>query len=187
MAGFYARYGHFLDTNGPYRLDSWSPHRVVLQVFRDASYPEGVGSLDRYAIPLRAYVSTIEDRGDRLEIRADVERVSRFQRSYEIERVSPGPAQRGADDDNPSQCRYVIVAPNGKMLRAGGGSVGSDGRFTLPLRELRHPGAYKIMIALYVGGNSVNPEVRVVEHRVDGASAPQRGRHSSEGVRGASR
>ncbi len=187
LAGFYARYGHFLDTNGPYRLDSWSPDAVVLQVFRDASYPEGVGSLDRYAIPLRAYVSTIEDYGDRLEIRADVERVSRFQRSYEIERVSPGLAQGGADDNDPPQCRYVIVAPNGKMLRAGGGSVGSDGRFTVPLRELRDSGAYKIMIALYVGGNSVNPEVKVVEHRVTGASAPQPVRHPGESVRGASR
>ena len=187
LAAFHARYGHFLDTNGPYRLESWSANGVVLQVFRDPSYPQGVGSLDRFALPLRAYAGTVQDRGDRLEIRADVERVSRFQRSYEIERVPLGRAQGGADDDDPPQCRYVIVAPNGNVLRAGGASVEGDARYTVPLGQLRDPGVYKIMIALYVGGNSVNPEVKLVERRVSGASARSRGKSSLEGSPGASR
>ena len=164
LAAFHAQYGHFLDTNGPYRLQSWSPGGVVLEVFRDLSYPQGVGSLDRFAIPLRAYATTVEDRGSRLEIGAEVETVSRFQRSYEIERAPLGPGQAIADGD-PPQCRYVIVAPNGNVL-AGNANPGGDGRYTVPLEQLRVPGIYKIMLALYVGGNSMNPEVKLVEHRV---------------------
>lgn len=190
LAAFYARYGHFLVTNGPYRLDSWSADRIVLQVFRDPSYPEGVGSLDRYGMPLRAYAATVEDDGDRLEIRADVDQVSRFQRSYEITRVSLASASVFADDDEHAdrpECRYVIVAPNGDVARAGVGSFGSDGRLALPLRDLRGPGAYTILIALYLGGNSVNPEVKMIEHRVAAAATMAPSRHSAQSVLGAPR
>ena len=39
--------GHFLVTNGPYVLDKWDDSAVVLQVFRDLSYPLGIGSYDQ--------------------------------------------------------------------------------------------------------------------------------------------
>jgi hypothetical protein len=186
LGAFYAHYGHFLDTNGPYRLESWSPDGVVLQVFRDPSYPQGVGALDAYAIPLRAYASSIQDFGDRLEIRTDVEQVSRFQRSYEIARVSLGSAPADRNDHNQPECRYVIVAPNGEVARAGAASFGRDGRYALPLTALHGPGVYTIMIASYVGGNDVNPEVKLVEHRVV-AAAPAPTRHSGPHPTGASR
>ncbi len=182
LGAFHARYGHFLETNGPYRLESWSSDGVVLQVFRDASYPEGVGSFDGYAIPLRAYAATIQDRGDRLEIRADVERISRYQRSYEIERVALGTARGDANDHDQPECRYIIVAPNGKVSRTGAGRFGSDGRFAVPLGALRGPGVYTIAIALFVDGNSVNPEVKIVEHRVAGAPVTASGQRPDQGV-----
>src|SRR5262249_37569816 len=119
LAEFYQRYRHFLVTNGPYRLDSWTADRVVLQVFRDLSYPLGVGSLDQYAIPRRAYVSGIEDRGDHLEISADVDQVSRAQRSYEIQRVALAEAHADAESDELPICHYVIVGPTGSVVRAG--------------------------------------------------------------------
>ena len=165
LGAFYARHGHFLDSNGPYRLESWSPAGAVLQVFRDPSYPGGVGSLDRFAVPLRAYARSIEDHGDRLEIIADADRVSRSQRSYEVVR-GPLAAARGEEGDVLPECRYVIVAPNGDVASAGGGSVDVDGRYALSLGSLSAPGVYKVIIALYIGGNSMNPEVRIVEHRV---------------------
>jgi hypothetical protein len=83
------------------------------------------------------------------------------------------------NDHNQPQCRYVIVAPNGEVARAGAASFGSDGRYVLPLTALRGPGVYTIMVALYEGGNDVNPEVKLVEHRVVAAAAPAPTRHSS--------
>jgi hypothetical protein len=167
LARFYADHGHFLVTNGPYRLDSWSDG-VVLQVFRDLSYPQGVGSFDEYAVPLRAYATKIEHRGARIEIRADVERVSKFQRSYEIERVAHEPASKDAGDGGRPECRYVIVGPSGNVVRAGTAYFAKSGRFVLDLKDLAAPGLYSVAAALYVGGNSVNPEVKIIEHRVAG-------------------
>src|SRR6516165_3707661 len=43
LAAFYKDHGHFLVTNGPYRLKSWSADSVSLEAFRDLSYPLGVG------------------------------------------------------------------------------------------------------------------------------------------------
>lgn len=183
LAAFYARYGHFLDTNGPYRLDAWSADGVVLQVFRDPSYPEGVGSLDGYAIPLRGYAAAIHDDGNRLEIEADVEQISHFQRSYEIERVSLATvSMEAAEDHDRPECRYVIVAPNGKLARAGSAGFAGAGRFALSLEGLRAPGVYTIMIAVYLGGNSMNPEVKVVEHRVAAATATPSPRSASRAL-----
>jgi len=170
---FYTQHGHFLVTNGPYRLDSWTGDGVALQVFRDSSYPLGVGAFDDYAIPLRAYASKIEDRGDRIEIRADVDRISTFQRSYEIERVALGRATDDADDHDRPQCHYMIVGPSGNVVRAGTGLFGKDGEFVLDLKDLRGPGMYTVLAALYIGGNSVNPEVKSIEHRVAGALEPR--------------
>ena len=159
----------------------WNPglqSRSCCRCSATPAIPRAWALLDAYAIPLRAYASSIQDFGDRLEIHADVEQVSRFQRSYEIARVSLGSAAVDANDHNQPECGYVIVAPNGEVARAGSASFGSDARYALPLTALRDPGVYTIMIALYVGGNDVNPEVKVVEHRVVAASAPAPTRHS---------
>ena len=187
LARFYAEHRHFLVTNGPYRLDSWSPDGVVLEVFRDLSYPQGVGSFDQYAIPLKAYASKIEDHGDRIEIRADVEQASKFQRSYEVQRVALGGTVGDDSDLERPVCHYVIVGPGGDVVRAGSGLFGTDGRFVLELKGLAVPDLYTVVAALYVGGNSVNPEVRVIEHRVAGTSTARHGLHTQGGNSTASR
>jgi hypothetical protein len=170
LARFYAEHGHFLVTNGPYRLNSWAADQVVLEVFRDLSYPLGVGTFDDYAIPLRAYVSKIENRGARAQIWADMERVSKFQRSYEIVRTALGPASRDIDGRERPECHYVIVGPDGMVVRTGAESFDKNGRFVLDLKGLVRPGLYSVMTALYIRGNSVNPEIKVFEHRVAGRS-----------------
>src|SRR5205807_4240530 len=91
LAGFYQQHGHFLVTNGPYQLKRWSAETVTLEVFRDLSYPLGVGSFDAYAIPRRGYITKVERQSDRLRLSADVETVMKFQRSYRIVR-EPLPA-----------------------------------------------------------------------------------------------
>jgi len=170
LASFYAQHGHFLITNGPYRVGSWSSGDVVLEVFRDLSYPLGVGTFDQYAIPLRAYVSKIENRGARAEMQADVERVSRFQRSYDVVRTALGSASQDTDARERLESRYVIVGPDGKVVRTGASPFNNSGRFVLDLKGLTRPGLYSVMTALYVGGNSVNPEIKVFQHRVAGGS-----------------
>ena len=95
LSAFYKASGHFLVTNGPYKLKSWAPQSVKLEAFRDLTYPLGVGSYDAYAMPRRAFVTTVAWSGERLTISGDIEVTEKFQRSYRLLRMPlqsvPGP------------------------------------------------------------------------------------------------
>ena len=59
LSRFGRAHGHFVITNGPYQLGKWSGDAIVLPVFRDFSYPLGVGTYDRHAWPLRAWATRV--------------------------------------------------------------------------------------------------------------------------------
>jgi hypothetical protein len=154
--------GHFLVTSGPYRLASWASDAVVLEVFRDLSYPLGVGSYDRYPIPLRAYPARVEVRGDRLEIHADVEVVQKFQREYAITREPLRTQPAALDPRDTPVARYVAVGPDGRVLAAGVAPYAGRGVFTVDLGRLPPPGPDRVLVALSVRDNYLQPEVRIV-------------------------
>jgi hypothetical protein len=54
------------------------------------------------------------------------------------------------------------------VIRAGAEPPDKSGRFVVDLGKLAGPGRYRVMTALVLGGNSVNPEIKVFEHRVAG-------------------
>ena len=160
---FYEKRRHFLVTNGPYQLEQWGRDFVALQAFREFTYPVGLGLFNRYAMPRRAYVSRIERRGERLEIRAEVERVFKFQRSFTLVREPlAGPASDTGAGEIPV-ARYVVVGEDGNVLTAGTASYDRVGLFSVDLRGKLKPGPHTIMVALSLGENSVNPEVKVVQ------------------------
>lgn len=170
LRAFHDARGHFLATNGPYLLEKWAGDAVVLRVFRDLSYPLGVGSYDAYAIPRRAYVSRIEVAGDRVEIRAEVERLERFGRSYDLVREPFKPGAAVGVRPDVLVCRYVLVGPGGEVVRAGTAGPGQDGVFRLALGEALPPGRYTLQAALALNGNAVNPDIRQIEYVVPGGS-----------------
>ncbi|MBI4562598.1 MAG: hypothetical protein HY724_11200 [Candidatus Rokubacteria bacterium] len=159
---FYDKHQHFLVTNGPYRLHQWSGASVVLQVFRDLTFPRGVGSFDRYAFPLRAYVSKTERRGDELEIQAEVERVERFGREYRI--VTEPFSKKASEQDKRSlpTCRFVVVGPDGAIVKAGTVKPTDASTFGIPLTGTLKPGPHTILFALDLDGNHVNQRVKAV-------------------------
>jgi hypothetical protein len=163
---FYEGNHHLLVTSGPYRLKQWSKDAVVLEVFRDLSYPIGVGTFDEHAIPLRAYVAKTDDLGDRIEVRAEVERVSKFGRSYEIVREPLPAAVTAVDAHEVPVCRYVVLGPGGDVVRAGTAPRAPSGAFTVDLAGLAAPGSYTVQLALVLGGNAVQLEIVTLSHAV---------------------
>src|SRR5437762_1909452 len=141
--------GHLLVTNGPYRLDKWSGDTVVLAVFRDFSYPLGVGTYDRYAMPLRAWVARVERRGDRLEIEADVETVTKAERSFTFAREPFRPAPAGERLLVPALSARWVVLGSGDDVAAAGTSTKLEGaRLVVDLKGRLKPGAYRVASAL---------------------------------------
>jgi hypothetical protein len=159
---FHEKHGHLLVTNGPYRLASWSGDAVVLEVVRDFTYPLGVGSYDRYAIPLRAYVAKAEVRGDRLEVHADVDVVQKFQREHAIVRESLAAQSAPLDVRDMPVCRWVAVGADASVVASGTAPYVGKGVYAVDLRALPRPGRYTVLVACYVRDNAVGVEVRAL-------------------------
>jgi hypothetical protein len=162
LRAFYDLHRHFLVTNGPYRLHRWTPTTTVVQVFRDLTYPRGVGSFDRFAIPLRAYVAKAEIQGARLEVRAEVERVERFGREYKIVREPFARQVSERDRRSLPECRYVVVAPDGGVVAAGAVPADAASVFAVELPTGGPPGRHLVLVALTLDDNLVNLPIRVV-------------------------
>ena len=165
---FYQRRNHFLVTNGPYQLGKWSETSVTLDVFRDFTYPLGVGSFDRFTLPLHAWVTRATPRGDRLEVQAEVERAERFLRSYRLLREPMGTVGADGDKADIPVCRFVALGPDGEVARAGASREVQAGRLVVPLAGLPKPGPYTVLLALYVNDNTINPQITTVSYRPEG-------------------
>jgi hypothetical protein len=160
LTAFYKNQGHFLVTNGPYRLKQWSGDRATLEAFRDLSYPLGVGSYDAYAIPRRAFITEVVEKNGRFRISADIEVVRKFQRSYAIDRrplptIPPVERVRAAPE-----CRYTVLDEQGRVVTAGVVRPGDDAAFDVNLEAKLSPGRYTMLAMITVNENAMNAEIR---------------------------
>jgi len=157
---------HYLPTAGPYILGKVTAGQVTLPVFRDFTYPLGVGAFDQYPIPLRAFFRTVERRGDRLEIQADVESIEKFARSYKIVREPFRPQPANEKFREPLTVHWVVLGGHDEVAAAGASRDVQNGRLVVDLADRLKPGSYRVQLALALNGNLVNPEVKVLPYRV---------------------
>jgi hypothetical protein len=163
LAAFHKSSGHFLVTNGPYRLKSWTPQTVTLEAFRDLTYPLGVGSYDAYAVPRRGFVTRVDRDGGRLTFVGDIEVVEKFQRSYRLVRTPIGSVPSVFLQRAAPECRYVVVDSGGRVSAAGAVPLGTGTTFQLDLTDRLPPGRYRLSAAIAVNGNVMNAEVHRME------------------------
>jgi hypothetical protein len=166
LAAFHAKHGHFLVSNGPYTVKSWSPDATVLEVVRDPRYPLGVGSYDSYAIPRRAFITKAETTADGIALTAEVETVETVARDYRIVRQPLKGSTAGAGKRLILECRYVVTGEDGRVALAGRGRLRDDGTFALDLGGKLASGRYTVFVAFYVNGNAVNAEIRRIPYEV---------------------
>jgi hypothetical protein len=163
---FQKKTGHFLVTAGPYQVGKVTAQVVTLPVFRDFTYPLGVGSFDQYPLPLHAYVRAVEQRGERLEIQVDVEDVEKSARSYKIVR-GPFRAQPPTEKTRePLTAHWTVIGPGDEVAAAGASRDVQNGKLVVDLAGQLKPGAYRVLLALALNGNLVNPKVTVISYRV---------------------
>jgi hypothetical protein len=162
LMAFYRANGHFLVTNGPYRLAKWSSTGAVLAAFRDLSYPLGVGSFDKDVLPHRASIPTLSQRGERIEFRPEVERVLKYDRYYKIVREALGSETSGAFDAVTPLCRYVIVGSDGHVVKVGTAPDPKNGAYQIDLGDRLGRGAYTAFVTVFLNDNYMTPDVTVV-------------------------
>ena len=163
---FRRQHGHWLVTSGPYGLQKWSGDSIVLAVFRDLSYPNVVGSFDRYAFPLRAWVAGVERRGDRLELQVEAQTLTKFERAYKIVREPmrlPPPGEKARDT---LVAHWTVVSAADEVVATGRAHEVQGGRLIVDLKGKLPPGAYRVLLAMVLNGNSMDTEVKVIPYRV---------------------
>jgi len=160
LAAFYKANGHFLVANGPYRLKRWSAESVMLDAFRDLTYPLGVGSYDSYAIPRRAYVTKVEREKNRIRLFGDVETIMKFQRTYRIEREPMQSIARDVLKRAAPECRYVVMDEEGRVVLAGTATLAEDLVFQADLNGKLAVGSYTMFALIAVSGNVMNADIR---------------------------
>jgi len=162
LRSFHDASGHFLVTNGPYRLASWTDDTSVLQVFRDLSYPRGLGVFNAHALPLRAFVTDAEVRPEELLLKAEVERMDRFGRDYQIVREPFVKRVLEQDKRSVPLAHYVVVGPDRAVAAAGTVEAADPGIYRVDLRRVDRAGRYVVLVALTVDDNRTNLPVKAI-------------------------
>jgi hypothetical protein len=159
---FHAAHGHWLVTNGPYLLSRWDGAKAVLGVFRDPTYPKGLGSFNAYAVPLKAHVTRIERRGYGAEVHTETEWLERLGRDVRVVRGSFAQrlAERLAGTAAPPApvCRYVLLARDGGVSDAGEVRAGAKGICSIKLR----PAGSRLMVSAVLEEGAANAPIRIV-------------------------
>jgi hypothetical protein len=159
---------HFLVTNGPYKLKSWSEESVTLEAFRDLTYPLGVGSYDAYAVPRRGFVTKAEWKDGRLKLSADIEVVETFQRSYRLVRTPLKEVPRPLLVRAAPEYRYIVTGKDGRVALTGTATPGADATFEVNLKGRLPAGSYTLSGIVAVNGNAANAEI----HRITFVAPP---------------
>ncbi len=168
LAAFYKSHGHFLVSNGPYRLRGWSDKSATLEAFRDLSYPLGVGSYDVYAIPRRGYIAKVERRNGGLRLFGDIETVMKFMRDYRIARQAMQSVDAMVLKRADPVCRYMVVNAEGRIALTGVARPQEDQTFQVELDGELPAGQYTVMAEIIVNGNAMNAEVERISVAISG-------------------
>jgi hypothetical protein len=168
LLAFHRAHHHLLVTNGPYRIEEWSPAGAVLRAFRDLTYPLGVGSFDNLAIPRRAFITEVDPVRGGLDLSVEIEVLHKFARSWtlvreKLRRLPEGPGLSGRLD---LVCRYVVIGETGGVALAGAVPPEPDGHFRLALDAVLAPGRYTVLAAALLNGNAVEAEIRRIPYAV---------------------
>ena len=172
LAAFAEKNGHFLVTNGPYRLAQWNPDSVVLKAVREVTYPLGFGTFDRFVNPPRAVIESVTRDGGTIAVRASAEMLLKMGRDYKHAREPLLRTTMRGTFGLLVVSRYVLIGPDGKVRGLDKMHWGDDGRFTVDLPERLPPGEYTINLAIFLDGNSMVPSAKSVHFRIGGAGSP---------------
>lgn len=160
LAAFHRSSGHFLVTNGPYKLKSFTQQGVMLEAFRDLTYPLGVGSYDAYAVPRRGFITRLDWNGARLTVSGDIEVLEKFQRSHRLVRTPLKSIPATIRNRATPECRYVVTNAQERIVFAGTTAAASDGDFAIELTNHLPAGRYTVSALLAANGNVMNAEIR---------------------------
>jgi hypothetical protein len=167
LGAFAGKHDHLLVSNGPYRLKSWDGQTVVLEAVREIAYPLGFGTFDRFVNPPRAAVAEVTEVSGRIIVRADAELILKAGREYKATKEPLLRTTTRGVQGLLVVSRYLLIGPDGKVLKVDKMHWGEDGQFSIEFNERLPSGEYTIILGILLDGNALDPPARVLRFRVD--------------------
>lgn len=161
LKSFAEKNGHFVVTNGPYRLKSWASNSIVLEAVREATYPLGFGTFDRFANPPQAVIQETTQESGGIMIRADADITVKVARHYEIRREPLTRTTAHGTRGVLVVSRYLLIGPHGVVVNVGRMHWEKDNRFKIDLPDNMPPGQYTVVTGIFLDGNTLNPSVEL--------------------------
>jgi hypothetical protein len=172
LGAFAGKNGHFLATNGPYRLKAWTAGSIVLEAVREMTYPLGFGTFDRFVFPPRAVIDTATQNGRRIELRASAAMTLKGGRGYtSVQEPLLHTTARGTWPLLVVS-RYLLIDAAGKVLEVDKMRWAEDGHFAIDLAPGLPPGDYTVVAGIFLDGNAVAPSAKVLRVRIGAAGSP---------------
>jgi hypothetical protein len=172
LRAFAEKQGHFLVTNGPYRLKEWTSDKVVLEAVRDLTYPLGFGTFDRFVNPPRAVIQSVTQKGGTITVRAEAEMVLKMGRKYGLVKEPLLRTTTRGVQGLLVVSRYLLIDPDGKVVKVDKMQWKEDGQFAIELPERLPAGQYTVLIGIFLDGNTLQPSTRTLHVRVGAAGNP---------------
>jgi hypothetical protein len=173
LSVFSEKHGHLLVANGPYRLKSWDAQSVVLEAVRDVTYPLGFGTFDRFVNPPRAALAEVTQTAGRIIVRADAEMILKAGRDYKLTKEPLLRTTTRGVQGLLVVSRYLLIGPDGKVLKVDKMHWEEDGQFTIELTERLPSGRYTLVLGILLDGNALDPPASILHFRVDATGAPR--------------
>jgi hypothetical protein len=167
LKSFAEKNGHFLITNGPYRLKSWASRSIVLEAVREATYPLGFGTFDRFADPPRAVIKEATRESGGIEIRADADITVKAGRHYEIRKEPLTHTTARGTRGVVVVSRYMLIGPQGDVINVDRMHWKKDNRFRIDLPDRIPTGQYTVVAGIFLDGNTLDPSVKVFRFSIE--------------------
>ncbi len=173
LGAFAAKHGHFLIANGPYRLKSWAADAVVLEAVREATYPLGFGTFDRFVYPPRAVIEEATQSDDSILVRASAEMTLKGGRGTSFVKEPLTRTTMRGTYPLLVVSRYLLIDASGKVVKVDKMHWRQDGLFTLDVPRKLPAGDYTVILAVFLDGNAVEPSARILRiRRISASGSP---------------
>jgi hypothetical protein len=169
---FAEKNAHFLVANGPYRLKQWTSDSVVLEVVREMTYPLGFGTFDRFVNPPNAVIEDVTQDARGIAVRAGVEMVMKAGRTYKLFKEPLLHTTTRGVYGLLVVSRYLLIDPDGKVLKVDKMHWREDGQFAIELPEALPSGLYTVVLGILLDGNTLQAPARILHVRIGAAGSP---------------
>ena len=136
------------------------------------TYPLGFGTFDRFVNPPKAVIEAVTQDAGGITVRADAEMILKIGREYRLVKEPLLRTTTRGVDSLLVVSRYLLIDPDGKVIKVDKMQWREDGQFAITLPERLPPGQYTVVLGIFLDGNAMRAPTNMLRFRVGAVGSP---------------